>query len=497
MTSRLLIAFVALCTVVLAVLIVPLGIAHQRTQRDDLTRRVERDAVAVASLATDLLRDRTRSAAELREYLVKYTQDTDARVVVVDASGIAQIDTDAPRSTRSKSASSSKERNFSSRPEIAQALSGSVVSGERHSQTLGYSLLYVAVPVTSGGRRLGAVRVSYPTDELHERTRSYWLGLSAIAITILLLASLVGLLLARWLARPLERLTQTASSMGEGDLAARADTDSGPPEVRHLARQFNESVDTLERLLAAQQEFVADASHQLRTPLHALRLRLENAQLDIASTRTPEAATTLEDAIAEVDRLAALVSALLLLERADRGEATPLEHVDVHELVERRIEAWQLLAQTRDTTVSADVPVGLAVCAREIHLEQVLDNLVDNAIGVSPAGGEVSVTGTMNGTVIDLHVRDNGPGMSDEQIDSAFQRFSSRTNDTNTSGSGGFGIGLAIVRRLTELDGGTVHLHRRSSGGLDAVVSLSCAPDQASRSSTQIISAGHRRDQAT
>src|SRR5581483_4772911 len=122
--------------------------------------------------------------------------------------------------------------SFASRPEVAAALRGEIATGTRHSRTLGATLLYVAVPVASGGRVRGAVRISYPTSALDARVFRYWGLLAAIGGVVLVLATALGLRFARTLTRPLSRLEAAAAAVGAGDLAARAPTGGGPPEIQ-------------------------------------------------------------------------------------------------------------------------------------------------------------------------------------------------------------------------------------------------------------------------
>jgi signal transduction histidine kinase len=450
MTRRLLLTYVSLTAVVLAVLVVPLGVVNARNEQRDLSAKVERDAVAVASLAEDALEAGSpRPVPALRALAERYLVRTGGRIVVVDADGTSVVDPSAPTG-----------RSFSTRPEIRAALAGTVASGTRGSQTLGTDLLYVAVPVASGGVVHGAVRITYPTSELAARVRRYWLLLGAIAAVVLALAALLGLRLARWASRPLQRVEEAAKRVGAGDLSVRAPVE-GPAEVRALAQEFNETVGKLEVLVGSQREFVADASHQLRTPLTAVRLRLENLEREVAAGGRAD----LDAAQAELDRLSELVETLLALARAD-AEVAPAGSIDAAALVRERVEAWSALAEERGVSVEADVePVPAAHVARE-RLEQALDNLISNALEASPSGGRVVVGARPRGGRIELTVVDEGHGLSPEQRSRAFDRFW-RGRD-----SPGSGLGLPIARRLVEIDGGTVELRDGPRGGLEAAVVL-------------------------
>jgi signal transduction histidine kinase len=432
-SRRILLGYLGLVVVVLAALEVPLGIQHGRTERRDLESKVERDATALASLAEDALRSPSRSRLRpLAAVAYGYGRDTGGRVVIVDRRGIAAVDTRAAGA-----------------------------GAQRPSATLRTNLLYVAVPVAAGGRVEGAVRITYPTSTVDARIRRYWLVLAAIAAVVLAVATLAGFRLAAFVARPLSRLEDAAAAVGGGDLGARAPEELGPPEVRSLARVFNETTAKLDQLIRSQEEFVADASHQLRTPLTALRLRLENLERDVAAAGRRE----LEGALAEVERLGLLVDGLLALSRAAAGAASS-EQLDLEELVRERVDAWSALAQERGLTLVIETDGAVSARAAPERVRQVLDNLVENAVEVSPAGGTVTVTARAAPPWAELRVRDQGPGLDAESLRRAFDRF------WRGRGGEGSGLGLAIVRRLVEADGGQVELAPAPGGGLEAIVRL-------------------------
>ncbi|MHB8470966.1 MAG: sensor histidine kinase [Gaiellaceae bacterium] len=444
MIRRLLLGYLGVTLFALVALEVPLGIQNQRNERHDLEVRVEHDATTIASLAEDALQ--TGSQLQLRSIagrVYAYSVTRGARVVIVDRHGNAIIDTSARVAGR---------ESFATRPEIRSALRGAVASGTRHSRTLHTTLLYVAVPIASGGAVHGAVRLTYPTSALDTRVLHYWLVLAAIATVVLAAAALVGFLTARFVIRPLRELEQAAAAVGEGDLAARAPEQDGPPEVRSLAAVFNETVTKLGQLLRSQEEFVADASHELRAPLTALRLRLENGDV--------------EAALREVERLTELVNALLALARADAGKE-PTETVDVSAVVRERVEYWTALGDERGVAVVADAVEPASARAAPARLRQILDNLIANAFEVAPAGTAVTVSARASAAGVELRVRDQGPGLTAAQRARAFDRFWRAG-----SGTDGSGLGLAIVRKLVEADEGSVELASAPGGGIDAVVGL-------------------------
>jgi signal transduction histidine kinase len=445
MSRRLLLGYLSLTALVLLVLEVPLAVTYARNERGSLTTKVERDAVAVASVADDVLDQPRPRLAPLRAFVEDYARDTGGRVVVVDERGRALLDTDPPQAGA---------RNSSSRPEFQEALSGRVSTGVRRSELLGTDLLYVAVPVSSSGRVTGAVRITYPTSAVDSRVWRYRLILLAIALVVLAVAAAVGVALARFVSRPLRDVQRAAGEAAAGDLTARAPEDEGPPEVRALATEFNDMVGKLDTLLRSQQDFVADASHQLRTPLTALRLRLENLERDLDDDGRRE----LDAAIDEVERLSRLVTGLLVLARAD--EAPTAGQLDLSEVVLGRVEAWAPYAEELGIALEPRLDGAAPARATRERLDQVLDNLIENALEHSASGARVTVGASGS----EVHVVDAGPGLSDEERERAFDRFW-------RGGSGeGSGLGLAIVRRLVEADGGSVELRRADTGGIDAVV---------------------------
>lgn len=463
MTRRLLGSYLALAAIVMLVLAIPLAVTFARLERRNLVGRIERDAVVLASVAEDPLEGGASGAGfdNLRRFADRYTADVGGRTVVVDARGDAVVDT-------SGEPADDRGRSFASRPEIKVALGGTVATGNRFSQTLGRNLLYVAVPVASGGQIHGAVRITYPTAEVDQRIRRVWLMLFGLGLTVLALAALLGLHFARAIAGPIGRVERTAVAAGEGDLSVRAEV-GGPPEVRSLATRFNQMIARLAELVKSQEAFVADASHQLRTPLAALRLRLENLEAS-----HPQDAATVQAAVDEVDRLNRMVDGLLLLARAD-VTSEGVQAVAVDAVVRERVELWSALAAEQDVTMHADAGEPCRVLGGPGRLEQVLDNLIENALGALAAvngAGTIRVGARCDGPSVVMTVTDDGPGLSAADRERAFDRFW-RSERQSAEGTG---LGLAIVRRLVQADGGRVTLQDAADGGLVARVVYPAVP---------------------
>lgn len=458
MTRRLLASYLAVTAFVLAVLAVPLGRTVADNERRSLMAAVEQDAFVLAGLVEDALEQDAPVA--LDRVADTYAGRTGARVVITDADGIGRGDSDPL---------SAAPRDFSTRAEIRSALDGRVDAGNRFSETLDTGLLYVAVPVASGGEVHGAVRITYPTAAVDARIRRSWVTLATVGAVVLLAAGVVGVAIARWVARPVRQLDATAQRLAAGDLDARARTEAGPPEIRALAATLNTMAARLSSLLDAQRAFVADASHQLRSPLTALRLRLEGID-----GLGPDQERQVEAAVDESARLARLIDGLLTLARAEASR-TERDAVDPAEVVTARAQAWEPLAAELDVTLALDVQPGPPVLELPGALGQIVDNYLANALQVAPPGSTVMLRTRSGSDGTTVSVIDRGRGLSEEQRDRAFDRF--WRGDPQPEG---FGLGLPIVERLAVASGGRAKLRAGPGGvGIEALVVLRHAPPRA------------------
>ncbi len=447
-------ALMGLTLLVLLVQDIPLAFYLRQVENDRLVTSLERDAFVLGGRAEEVLEHSTpEGLAELTEFARDYQAAGGARVVIVDRDGVAIVTSDADDSRVGSS--------YLSRPEIAAALSGSIQSGTRYSETLQQELMYVAVPVFSGEDVPGAVRLTYPLSVVTDAVTARLQVLGTVALTSALLAGFAGFVFSNTVTRRLRLLESVTEVLAAGDLSARADDTSGAPEIRALSRSFNTMADRLSGMIDQQRAFAADASHQLRTPLTALRLRLESAR-ELVDTDPTTAADRLAAAEIETDRLLTIIEGLLLLSRTDSA-STPLVTVDVARVAQERVDHWHALAQELGVTLSYAGPVRAHIHALDHAVEQVVDNYVDNALTASPAGTDIVVGVETHGDLVTVSVADSGPGLTAEQCTLAFDRFWQADSD-----GGGSGLGLAIVKRLVELSGGTVSLEPRKPRGLIA-----------------------------
>ncbi len=461
MKWRFITALMSVTLLVLLVQDIPLGFYLQQVEHERIITSLERDAFILAGRSEQALETETVSDdSELIQAAKDYRDAGGSRVVIVNAEGTAVVISDDDQADIGTT--------YLNRPEIAEALSGTISTGHRFSSTLNQELLYVAVPILSGTEVLGAVRLTYP-DYVVTNTVNEQLGLlSLVAVIALLLAAIVGYIVSGTITRRIRLLQSATESLAAGDLRTRADESAGTSELRSLAASFNDMAARLELLITQQRTFAADASHQLRTPLTALRLRLERAH-DLLASDPAGADERLSAAEAEADRLSNLIEGLLLLSRTEASNAQR-EIVDLAALTRGRIEQWQALAAESEVALGYDGPLSLHVIAVPNAVEQIVDNYIDNALSVSPAHTVIEVKVRVDGTLALLQVLDQGPGLSAEECVRAFDRFWRANSDRH-----GSGIGLAIVEQLARASGGKAELLPRPGGGLIASASFETA----------------------
>lgn len=457
MTRRLVGAALGLVLAMLMVLGIPFMQTVERYERDRLRLDLVRDAVVLGANVEDQLSEGKPSDTFTTTVVKRYATRTGARVVIVDRRGVVFADS-APTMDQRETA-----RTMSSRPEFAEALKGNFSTVTRYSQTLRQSSLYVAVPVSSAGKLLGAVRVSFSTDQVNQRIAVQRTRLLGLGILAALVVSILGGWLARWVARPVSELREATAAFGNDSLKARARTDRGPDDIRALAVEFNAMADRLQTFVDTQNAFVADASHELRTPLTAIRL-----QLEMMEYATPELIDDRRNkALREVVRLSRNVDGLLVLGRQQTNHP-PSVQVDVAPIIASRTAFWQTLIEENDLRLIENIEPDLRALATPERVGTVIDNLIANAIDASPPGSTITVSARLQQRTVEIHVTDDGPGMNPEQRIAAFDRF---WRAPPGKGNGGSGLGLAIARKLVDADHATIRLDASPPHGIDAVLS--------------------------
>ncbi len=437
MARRIAVAELALITVLMAVVAIPLGLLISGQDRRDFQASTATAAATVANVAEERLDDGAHGSA-LDRSIREMGRQGDQLAVYNSAGKLIASTARRPAVSRSV------------RPAVRNLVSYS--SGDR--------LVVLAPVVPDGGTgSVGTVALSRSTMGFDHRIMVLWSLITVVAAAALAAAAVVAIGLARWLSRPISTLAAAARRLGEGELGTRTRVSTGPPEAQNLSAAFDTMAARIELLVRGNQTLMADVSHQVRTPLAALRLRL-----DLLAQDTDEAtAAELAGAQEEIARLARMTNGLLAVARAENN-TVQTRPMDVSAVARDRAEIWRPVAAERGVTLAVAATEPVLVRLGEDHLEQILDNLLANALDALDPGGAITVTTRAAGPQAQVVVYDDGPGMSLQQRHAAFRRF--------TTGGGGAGLGLAIVDRLVTVNGGTATLSDTPGGGLTVTIGL-------------------------
>lgn len=422
MKRRILAAIVAVSAIALIILGIPLGLAVERLYHKQEIVRLEREA-AQATRAVD--------------------------PGVIGAGDPVELPKSNSRTLKLAYYGADGTRIAGRGPAKADAVVWNALRGSV-SDVHAADSLTVSVPVSRAENVVGAIRAAAPASVVRDRVHRAWLVMTAIGLGAVGAAALLGVWLARRLTVPLESLAEDARRLGDGDFATRS-RHSGVPELDDLADALDTTAARLGTVLERERRFSSDASHQLRTPIAAVRVQLESAQLDPDADK----AAAIGAALRELERLEQTVEELLTLARGRQSDAGPLALRGVLDDVE--ID-WRgrLAASGRPIVVRADH--GLPpVHASRAATRQILDVLVDNAARHGAGRVLVQARRTSRGVVIE--VADEGEGVTG----SADAIWTRGVGD-------GHGIGLALARSLAETDGGRLLLERAGPHPVFALV---------------------------
>ncbi len=446
MARRIALIVIALIAVLLGAVAIPLGLTTAGQDRRDFQDMTAATTAREASLAEEYLDDHVTGPGLTRS--IAGLQRQGNLVSVYDAAGRWVAGTRAI-------------------PGVSAGLIASSLAGHSTSAYPSEDRLLEVQPILDAdvARPVGVVALSRSTQSVDRRVAELWAWITLVSIAGLLAATLIAATLARWVGRPLGALEDAAQLLGDGRLDARAAVEAGPLEVRRLASNFNQMAARLEALVHGNQAMMADVSHQLRTPLTALRLRL-----DVLAQEVPaQVGDELGGAQEEVARLSRMVDGLLAVARAENATA-PAILVPVEAVIKDRDAAWRPAADEKSVNLTSWVSEPLTARIPEGHLEQMLDNLLANALEAVPPGGHIEVSAIGADQRVRIVVSDDGPGMNEQQRRAAFRRYVSTTTP------GGTGLGLSIVHRLATSSGGGAEITQTPGGGLTVAIEVPAAP---------------------
>ena len=429
------------------------------------TQRVRQDSTAVEELAGTLsMLYESGSYSELNDAMTVSAHNLGGRLILTDNDGKAQFDTFGKlcgsRVTPDEvlyvltGGETSAYGMYSPGRETVEKM-----SGERNSEYIAYC----THEVTGENGRLGALlyvsRVQEMMDSLNAVRRQLTLVFAVIAVGALILA----LVLSQILTKPITALSRTMRKMGKGDLSVRVPV-KGSGELKELAENYNTMAAHLESLDKTRNQFVSNASHELKTPLATMKIMLETMiyQPEMPAELRQE---FMEDMNHEIDRLTGIITDLLTLTKMDTdSDMLRTETLDMSALTEETVRLLKPAAEKKHQTISADVAPGIEMAGDRIKLNQVLYNLTDNAIKYSPEGGKIGVSLKQKGGDLIWRVSDNGIGIPEEDREHIFERFY-RVDKARSRETGGTGLGLSIVKQLVTMHGGTIDVEDGPEGG--------------------------------
>jgi len=325
--------------------------------------------------------------------------------------------------------------------------------------------MLAAKGIRRGGELVGAVVLGVDPSRAAHDISVDWLWIAAACIVLLGVAAVAAQSVTRWVLRPLVGLERAVEDMA-GGIAGQPAHVSGPPELRRFTSAFNAMAQAVHASLDHQRRLIADASHQLRNPLAAVRLRADTLEDHVAESGRP----TYDSMSAELDRLENLLAQLLRLARAEEAShshrsglaAAVQDSTDLDSVAEQRLTFWQTTADRNDQRLRfATAHPHLAVQMPRHDVEQLLDIALDNALRYSGTGTTVTVSTVPTDAGIDLTVSDDGPGLPADTIGRAATRFWRGHSDSQ-----GTGLGLAIATEIAAAHGGLASVVQSPDGGL-------------------------------
>ena len=428
----------------------------QRTREDSLL--TEKAAAAVAPFFA------AASPEEINRALQENAAAMDGRLMLIDQDGKVQYDT-----LREMSGHRLQLR------EVLQVLTGHAeqaygihapgepdaarMGGSEYSGQMAYSVHAMDGEDGQIGALLFVSRIQSVMDSL---STVQW-QLISVFVLIALAALVLALFLSQILTKPIVSLSRSMRKMGKGDLSVRVPV-RGSGELRELAENYNTMAAQLERLDKTRNQFVSNASHELKTPLTTMKIMLETVmyQPDMPEELRRE---FMQDMNHEIDRLTGIVTDLLTLTQGD-GDKSGLkqEPVDMSALTEEVIRLLAPAAEKRGQRLESSIDRGLQMLGDRARLNQILYNLTDNAIKYSPDGGKIFVSLRKEEESLVWRVRDNGVGIPPEDQEHIFERFY-RVDKARSRETGGTGLGLSIVKQLVTMHGGTIAVHSEPGRG--------------------------------
>ncbi|KJR45495.1 Phosphate regulon sensor protein PhoR (SphS) [Desulfosporosinus sp. I2] len=349
------------------------------------------------------------------------------------------------------------EGNYLEASELKKMQSGSISVYKGKSQYFQEPVIRVIIPIIQEEKVIGAIVLYSPIQGINKALASLSQLVLTAGIISLAIAFLIGIILSRRLSRPILTITEASTLIAKGQKQVTVPTDTSIEEINQLGKTFNDMSSKVEANEERMKEFVANVSHELRSPLTSIKGFIE-ALIDNKG-KTPEAQqrflTIIND---ETDRLSQLVNDLLILSRSEEEIFLKPEEIELKKFIEDVLTSFQPRAEENSITmevISEETSIFLKIDLNS--LKQIIVNLVDNALKYSTQGGNVSISLKESAEMISISISDSGLGIPERDLPHIWDRFY-RVDKDRSRETGGTGLGLAIVKQLTEKNGGQVEV---------------------------------------
>jgi signal transduction histidine kinase len=373
----------------------------------------------------------------LQQHIINMAHDIDTRITIIAIDGMVLADSQQDPKAMD---------NHKQRPELQQANETGLGVITRFSQTLSKSMRYMAMPIDETNYDHGFIRVALPLSHIDQRLDH----LRNVVIVAASLTAIIALLLGFWIARsfadPLRRMTDMAKLYSTGNYKQRLIIDR-QDEIGELATSLNTLAQTAEQREAIRRDFVANASHELKTPVTAIQ-GIAETLLDDESMDAETQQRFIQKVSDQSIRLSQLVSDLLALSRLEADESKSFDNINLKEIIIDSCNALQVIAKEKNISLGTEIPeTNIVIFADEKSLSQSIVNLVDNAIKYTPEEGKITVRLHVINDDAVIEVEDNGIGIADKEQQRIFERFY-RVDTARSRTLGGTGLGLSIVKHI-------------------------------------------------
>ena len=472
LANQILITYLLVITIALVAVSLWALVAIRKESLTDLQNTLEVEAINLGlEIDNDLVLDSPKARRRIQSAVDRRATRLGVAIVVVDQDGRLLAD----------SSPVGQDENLSKEEEINEALAGVISKSTRSEPDSKKNWLYVACPVRSMGETTGVIRVGVPLTEIERRLQKDLIVFLEIILATGVVTVLISLLLARRVNRPVKEMSALAKQISiSGDFSAFLPV-SRKDEIGELCLSFNQMIGRLREQERVRQEFISNASHELKTPVMAIGSVVEALQAGAAED--PKLRVQFLNSLERlVDRQSSLIQDLLDISKLDSGSETHWQdNINITQVINDAVEQIRPQADKKELTISTQITLeGAAqefmVAGNASQLQRALLNILTNAVKYTPNGGSIGIlVKASGGEQLQVRIQDSGCGIDPEDIPHIFDRFY-RADKARTRETGGTGLGLAIVREIIARHHGTVNLESVVGKGSTFIIQLPMRP---------------------